>query len=239
MKKPVTKITKKYLLYFVLLFTVTFVFSCSSDRSLKKQVYAGLGAPRDQVPFLSDVCKGVLPNGLTYYILKNSKPENFALLALVVNVGSVLEKDAQRGLAHFVEHMAFDGTKHFPKNEIINYLRSVGMRFGADVNASTNFDNTVYSMEVPVQTDKQNIKIDKDILAKAKKACKTRWEKGTVDNFTIAESYAYMSVYNKTDFNAWPFLFDKVTSEDLKNIASKLLSVDYFKVVLDPVKTKS
>jgi predicted Zn-dependent peptidase len=82
-------------------------------------------------------------------------------------------------------------------------------------------------------------KIDKDILAKAKKACKTRWEKGTLDNFTIAESYAYMSVYNKTDFNSWPFLFDKVTSEDLKNIASKVLSVDYFKVVLAPVKTKS
>ena len=159
MKKPVAKIMKKYLLSFVLLFTGIFVFSCSSGRSLKKEVYAGLGTPRDQIPFLSHVRKGVLPNGLTYYILKNSKPENFALLGLVVNVGSVFEKDNQRGLSHFVEHMAFDGTKHFPKSEILEYLRSVGMRFGADVNGSTNFDNTVYFMEVPVQTDKQNIKI--------------------------------------------------------------------------------
>jgi hypothetical protein len=82
MKKIVTKITKKCFLYFVLLFTVVFVFSCSSDRSLKKQVYAGLGTPRDQVPSLADVRKGVLPNGLTYYILKNSKPENFAMLGI-------------------------------------------------------------------------------------------------------------------------------------------------------------
>ncbi|MDR2396010.1 MAG: insulinase family protein [Endomicrobium sp.] len=70
-----------------------------------------------------------------------------------------MKKNDQRGLAHFVEHMAFDSTKHFPKNGIIDYLRSVGMRFGADINAFTNFDNTVYFMEVPVQTDEQSIKI--------------------------------------------------------------------------------
>jgi zinc protease len=81
------------------------------------------------------------------------------MLALVVNAGSVLEKDDQRGLAHFVEHIAFDGTKHFPKNEIINYLRSVGMRFGPEVNAYTDFDNTVYHIEVPIKTDERNIKV--------------------------------------------------------------------------------
>ncbi|MDR2396009.1 MAG: hypothetical protein LBD57_05360 [Endomicrobium sp.] len=75
MKKFVIKITKKCFIPFVLLFTVVFVFSCSSDRSLKKEIYAGVGAPKDQVPFLPNVRKGVLPNGLTYYILKNSQPE--------------------------------------------------------------------------------------------------------------------------------------------------------------------
>ena len=122
---------KKYALFFVLLVIAIFTFSCSCDSSLKREVYAGLGSPDSQVPFLTKVRKGVLPNGLTYYVLKNSKPENYAMLALVVNAGSVLEKDDQRGLAHFVEHMVFDGTKHFPKNEIINYLRSLRMRFGA------------------------------------------------------------------------------------------------------------
>ncbi|MDR0617291.1 MAG: insulinase family protein [Endomicrobium sp.] len=150
---------KKYALFFVLLVIAIFTFSCSCDSSLKREVYAGLGSPDSQVPFLTKVRKGVLPNGLTYYVLKNSKPENYAMLALVVNAGSVLEKDDQRGLAHFVEHMVFDGTKHFPKNEIINYLRSLGMRFGAEVNAYTNFDNTVYYIEVPIKTDERNVKV--------------------------------------------------------------------------------
>jgi len=162
MKKLFSKAAKNYFLPFVLLFVVMFTFSCSSDRSLKKEVYAGLGAPKDPVPFLQNARKGVLPNGLTYYILKNSKPENFAMMALVVNAGSVLEKDDQRGLAHFVEHMAFDGTKHFPENELIDYLRSIGTSFGPDVNAYTNCDDTEYHLEVPVVTNEQNIKVVPD-----------------------------------------------------------------------------
>ncbi|CAN5853299.1 insulinase family protein [soil metagenome] len=104
------------------------------------------------LPLWPSVKKGVLPNGLTYYILKHGKPENRAFLWLAVNAGSILEDDDQRGLAHFDEHMAFNGTKKFPKAEIINYLEKIGMRFGADLNAYTNFDETVYQLEVP--TDK-------------------------------------------------------------------------------------
>ncbi|MDR0315852.1 MAG: insulinase family protein, partial [Treponema sp.] len=87
-----------------------------------------------------------------YYILENAKPENRAYLTLAVNAGSVLETDDEQGLAHFVEHMAFNGTTRFPEADLVNYLRSLGMRFGPEVNAYTSFDETVYGIEVPVET---------------------------------------------------------------------------------------
>ncbi len=93
--------------------------------------------------------KGTLPNGLRYYVRKNIGPANRAELRLVVDAGSLLEDDDQRGLAHFVEHMAFNGTKRFPKRRLIEYLESVGMTFGGDINASTSFDETIYMLTVP------------------------------------------------------------------------------------------
>src|SRR5262249_37904565 len=84
-----------------------------------------------------------------YYIRQNKKPEGRAELRLAVNAGSILEDEDQRGLAHFVEHMAFNGTKNFPKQEIVNFLQSIGMQFGAHVNASTSFDETKYMLQVP------------------------------------------------------------------------------------------
>jgi zinc protease len=96
-----------------------------------------------------------LPNGLTYYIRTNRKPEKRAELRLVINAGSVLESEDQRGLAHLLEHMAFNGTKNFPKQELVNYLESIGMRFGPDLNAYTSFDETVYMLQIP--TDKPEI----------------------------------------------------------------------------------
>jgi zinc protease len=95
---------------------------------------------------------GTLPNGLRYYVRENPKPENRADLRLVVNAGSVLEDDDQRGLAHFVEHMAFNGTKNFEKQEIVNFLERTGMRFGADLNAHTGFDETVYELQIPTDS---------------------------------------------------------------------------------------
>jgi zinc protease len=98
----------------------------------------------DPLPTDPNVKVGKLSNGLTYYIRRNVKPEKKLELRLAVNAGSVLENENQRGLAHFMEHMGFNGSKHFPKNELVDYLQKSGVKFGADLNAYTGFDETVY-----------------------------------------------------------------------------------------------
>ena len=95
---------------------------------------------------------GKFENGLTYYIKVNKKPEKRAELRLAVKTGSVKGDDDQLGLAHFCEHMAFNGTKSFPKNEIINLLEKEGIRLGPDVNAGTSFDQTVYMLQIPTDS---------------------------------------------------------------------------------------
>lgn len=92
---------------------------------------------------------GKLENGIHYYIYKNKKPENKAMLNLVVKTGSLMEEDNEQGIAHFMEHMAFNGTTKFEKNEMIKYLQSIGLSFGGDLNAYTSFDRTVYKLLVP------------------------------------------------------------------------------------------
>lgn len=92
---------------------------------------------------------GKLPNGLTYYIRKNAEPKDRSELYLVVKAGANMENDDQQGLAHFSEHMAFNGTKDFPKNQLVDYLQKSGVRFGADLNAYTSFDETVYQLPLP------------------------------------------------------------------------------------------
>src|SRR5580765_522926 len=114
-----------------------------------------------KIPVDPQITTGQFANGLRYYIRKNKKPEGRAELRLVVNAGSILEERDQSGLAHFVEHMAFNGTKHFPKQETVKFLESIGMRFGPSVNAFTSFDETVYMLEVP--TDKPEV-LDKAFL---------------------------------------------------------------------------
>ncbi len=105
--------------------------------------------PTDAIPFDPNVKKGTLKNGLTYYIRKNSKPENKVDLRLVINAGSILENNEQQGLAHFMEHMCFNGTKRFPKNQLVDYLQSIGIKFGQHLNAYTSFDETVYFLPLP------------------------------------------------------------------------------------------
>jgi len=112
---------------------------------------AGQG-PAGLIPTDSALIRGTLPNGLRYFIRRNTRPEQRADLRLVVNAGSVLEDDDQRGLAHFVEHMAFNGTRNFARQELVHYLESIGMRFGADLNAYTSFDQTVYLLQVPTDS---------------------------------------------------------------------------------------
>ena len=101
------------------------------------------------VPVDPLITVGTLPNGLRYYIRENRQPQGRAELRLVVNAGSVLEDDDQRGLAHFVEHMSFNGTRNFPRQELGSFMQSLGMRFGAHVNAYTSFDETVYALQIP------------------------------------------------------------------------------------------
>ncbi|MGL2987294.1 M16 family metallopeptidase [Flavobacterium sp. RSSA_27] len=101
------------------------------------------------IPFDPNIKTGKLDNGLTYYIKKNAKPEKKVDLRLVVNAGSILEDDDQQGLAHFMEHMCFNGTKRFPKNQLVDYLQSIGVKFGQHLNAYTSFDETVYFLPIP------------------------------------------------------------------------------------------
>lgn len=107
---------------------------------------------QDTIPVSPKVIKRTLKNGLTYYIRANKKPENRAELRLVVKAGSVLENEQQQGLAHFVEHMAFNGTEHFEKQQLVDYLERIGMRFGPDINAYTSFDETVYKLQIPTDS---------------------------------------------------------------------------------------
>jgi zinc protease len=107
------------------------------------------------LPLDPAVRTGKLPNGLTYYIRRNTEPKNRVVLYLVNKVGSILESEDQRGLAHFMEHMSFNGTTHFPKNDLVDYLQKSGVRFGADINAYTSFDETVY--ELPIPSDKPDV----------------------------------------------------------------------------------
>jgi zinc protease len=107
-----------------------------------------------KLPLDPQVIAGTLPNGLRYFVRQNAKPEQRAELRLVVNAGSILEDDDQLGLAHLVEHMAFNGTRNFAKQELVDYLESIGMRFGPDLNAYTSFDETVYMLMVPTDSAK-------------------------------------------------------------------------------------
>lgn len=121
---------------------------------------------------------GELENGLRYYIRANEKPAKRAELRLVVDAGSILEDDDQLGLAHFVEHMAFNGTENFEESELVDYLQSVGMRFGADINASTGFDQTSYRLTVP--TDDEAL-LDKAFLVLADWAGRVSFDVEQID----------------------------------------------------------
>jgi zinc protease len=132
------------------------VLTCVAGASVAAQSVPAVTQP---LPVDPEVTTGQFDNGLKYYIRKNSLPAGRAELRLVVNVGSVVEDKDQLGLAHFVEHMAFNGTKNFPKLETVTFLESLGMRFGPSINAFTSFDETVYMLQVP--TDKP------EVLAKA------------------------------------------------------------------------
>src|SRR5688500_17308024 len=144
---------------FVPLFVIGLV-SPSAMRAQSAAPAAQAAAPSapaltEQIPFDTAVTTGTLPNGLKYYIRRNTRPEKRVSLRLAVKAGSVDEENDQQGLAHFLEHMAFNGTRRFKPGELIAALESTGARLGPHVNAYTSFDETVYMFELP--TDKEGL----------------------------------------------------------------------------------
>ena len=121
-------------------------------------------AATGRLPIDPAVTIGTLPNGMRYYVRRNTRPEKRVLVQLAVKTGSVFEDDDQRGLAHLLEHMAFNGTAHFKPGELVSFFETAGSRFGPHVNAYTSFDETVYMLQVP--TDKEGL-VDKGLLALA------------------------------------------------------------------------
>ncbi|MDE5921204.1 MAG: insulinase family protein, partial [Paramuribaculum sp.] len=127
---------------------------CLAALTAATALFCGATATAQQMPQLpvdKEVRIGKLPNGLTYYIRHNEYPKGQADFYIAQKVGSMQEEDHQAGLAHFLEHMCFNGTTHFPGKDLINYLESVGVKFGRNLNAMTGFDQTVYNISnVPV-----------------------------------------------------------------------------------------
>ncbi|MFQ5888678.1 MAG: M16 family metallopeptidase [Gemmatimonadota bacterium] len=126
--------------------------ACGAAAAQEAAVADPVAALDSLLPVDPDILTGVLDNGVRYYVRRNVRPEARAELRLVVNAGSVLEDEDQLGLAHFVEHMAFNGTERYPRQALVKYLESIGMRFGADLNAFTSFDETVYMLTVPTDS---------------------------------------------------------------------------------------
>lgn len=145
---------------------------------LAAQQQAGSAAAKldNQLTLDPKVRTGVLPNGLHYFVRANAYPPKRAELRLAVNAGSILEDDDQRGMAHVIEHMGFNGSTHFKKNELVSYMQSIGMRLGPDVNAYTSFDETVYMLKIPTDTAR--------IVEQA---------------FTVLEDWAHGQIFDSTE----------------------------------------
>ena len=148
----------------------------------------GAQSLQSPLPFNSNIKTGTLPNGMRYYIQPNAKPEKKVELRLAVNAGSILENDDQQGMAHFIEHMNFNGTEHYPKNALVDYLQSIGVQFGADLNAYTSFDETVYILPIPT-SDPANVEKGFEVLSDwAQKALFTDKDINEERNVVLEES---------------------------------------------------
>ena len=143
--------SRKSLGRWIILLTVMLIFAWPSAAQAPAGPQTEAVPPGQKLAIDTAITHGQLGNGVRYFIRRNLRPENRADLRLVVNAGSVLEDDDQLGLAHFVEHMAFNGTAHFAKQELVQFMESIGMRFGPELNAFTGFDETVYILEVPTE----------------------------------------------------------------------------------------
>jgi zinc protease len=143
------------------------------------------------LPMDSKITYGKLDNGVTYYIKNNQLPKNKAYVELIIKAGSLHENNDQLGLAHLLEHMAFNGTKNYPKNKIDEYLRSLGLSIGADFNASTTFEKTIYKFQVPTNDEKyldtgihilseisSELTLEDEAFDRERKIVEEEWRKG-------------------------------------------------------------
>lgn len=137
----------------VLLFLLLTLVSCTQTASENQRI----------LPFHPDILQGKLNNGLRYYILENDEPKDRVYLRLVVNAGSMNEDEDQKGVAHIVEHMAFNGSQKYPGNQIINALEKLGMKFARDINAFTDFENTVYTLNLS-NNDEQKLSLALEVI---------------------------------------------------------------------------
>src|SRR5512133_3085036 len=152
-----------------------------------------------QMPVDPEVVVGTLPNGLRYYVRANAKPARRAELRLVVKAGSVLEDDDQQGVAHFVEHMEFEGTRHFPRQSIIDFLSSLGLSIGPDANAATSYDDTQYTLRVP--TDVPGV-LDRALLVLEDWAGAATFDQSGIDHergIVLAEWRMHLGAGERTD----------------------------------------
>ena len=182
---------------------------------------------------------GQLDNGMKYAILPHDEPPGRISLRLLVDAGSLNESEAQRGLAHFLEHMAFNGTTHFAPDEMVEYFQRIGMAFGADTNAHTGFDETVYKIELPENSAtylKEGLKVLRDyadgMLLLDEEIEK---ERGVI----LAEKRSRDSVGFRTFEAYWDFIFPQsiiskrlpIGLEDVISTAPRAEFLDFF----DPI----
>ena len=173
--------------------------------------------PNALIPTDTSIIIKTLPNGLKYYIKKNIRPEKRMDIRLVVNAGSILEDSDQVGLAHFTEHMAFNGTKHFEKNKLISYLQSMGIKFGPEINAYTGFDETVYILQLPTDSASlkekgfeilsdwaQNISFDSTEIEKERGVIIEEWRLGRGAEQRMMDKYFPVLFYNSKYANRLP-----------------------------------
>lgn len=157
-----------------------------------------------ELPMDPSVRIGKLDNGFTYYLKSNPKPENRIEFRLAVKAGSVLEDDDQQGLAHFVEHMLFNGTKNFEKNELIDFLQNMGLEFGGDLNAYTSFDETVYILPIPTEDPKN---VDDALLVLSDWAHQATFDNEEIDKergVVMEEWRLRLGAYDRMRKQIWP-----------------------------------
>ncbi len=163
--------------------------------------------PDAPLPFDPSVVRGSLSNGLTYFIKHNTEPRDRAQLSLVVRAGSLFEEEEQRGLAHFLEHMAFNGTERFAKQEIVDYIESIGSSFGAHLNAGTSYDYTMYWLEVPTD-DPEILETAFQILSDWAFAISLEAEEIELERGVVLEEWRLAQGFgSRFQTNLYPLLF--------------------------------